>query len=371
MNGGIYIHVPFCLHRCSYCTFYSTTDRVPEATQYAAALAQHLARLMPCLDSKMVVDTVYFGGGTPSCMSPDFFEQVLRLLDNNLAMDGNPEITMEVNPETVDRAYLEQIRQVGFNRVSIGIQSMDPAVLNRLDRVHSAETAEQTVVQACALFDNVSVDFMIGIAGMNRELFCSIPRDILDRVQHVSVYILEGEHTLGMQMDGDHGAAQYLAVCEYLEKHGLIQYEISNFSRPGFQSRHNLHYWNGDPYLGLGPSAHSYLGGIRLADETGLREFLDGAFRLTEIRTTAEEQAREETMLALRLCNGVEPGQIAAPFRQVLHGELKVLSARFPDLLREEGGRFCLTRKGMLLSNELFEQILFPKPDQSSEMGDS
>lgn len=371
MTCGIYIHVPFCLHRCRYCTFYSTTDAVPGAGEYAAALEVHLEQLTPHISRHLVFDTVYFGGGTPSCMPPVFFKQVLEFLQKRIPMHGDPEITVEMNPETVDREYLAGLKQAGVNRVSIGIQSMDPAVLNRLGRVHSAETAERTVLIATELFDNVSVDFMIGIAGMAADPSGSISPDLLEQVQHVSVYILEGDHVREMQMDEDSGAAQYLTVCDYLENHGLIQYEISNFSRPGFHSRHNVHYWHGDPYLGLGPSAHSYLDGSRLAEEAGLTDFMDGSFQLTENRVDQESRIREEIMLALRLRTGIDLQQIPGAFRRVMSGELKALSRRFPDLLAGAGTEFRLTRKGMLLSNEIFERVLFPDRNYNSEMGDS
>ncbi len=354
--AALYIHVPFCESRCTYCNFFSITEApVPEAA-YRKGLMKHLERFPRVENSRF--DTLYCGGGTPSRMPAVFFRRVFEDLKERLNMDEHLEYTVEVNPEHADITFLDELHHAGINRISIGVQSLDDEILKQMGRIHSAATARKVIAEAAGRFSQVSVDFIIGVRGMDRNPEKIVPRDVLQDVQHISVYMLEGNRASVLGDEDESTADSYLALCEYLESEGLMQYEISNFARMGCRCRHNLHYWNGDNYVGLGPSAHSLWNGERIGAAANLEDFMK--FRLDEEINPCPPSRlmREVMMLQLRTSDGADRMWFQERFGVDIFQVFGWLPERFPGLVIQRSECLRLTRQGMLLSNEIFEDVL-------------
>ena len=284
---GIYVHIPFCKSKCEYCDFYSLGGSRDRRTtdQYLQALADHIretGRLAP----DYTVDTVYFGGGTPSFFGAENLEKILDELQKRFHFGADPEITLEANPDSVTPQGLKRLVRAGFNRISIGVQSDQDEMLKRLGRPHTYEQARMAVVRAReAGFANLSLDLMFGLPNQTLTGW----RDTLENVlrlkpEHMSCYALKVEPNTPLWEyrdcanlpNDDVQADMYLAASEILQDHGYEHYEISNFAKPGFRSRHNLKYWTGGEYLGFGPCAASDFAGKRFTIEPDLRAYVEG-----------------------------------------------------------------------------------------------
>lgn len=356
-TAGLYVHIPYCEKRCAYCTFYACTDQPVAENRYRAALRDHLDQFPDTGDRRF--DTIYVGGGTPSRMPVSFFRRLLSDLQLRLNWTGSLEYSVELNPEHGRTAYLADLADSGVNRLSIGIQSLDDRILSKLGRIHNAETARKTVSAASKCFEQVSVDFMIGIRDQTSRPDRLIPSEILDYVHHVSVYMLEGERNRSWMDADDRTSDIYLTVCEYLESAGFNQYEISNFARPGYQCVHNLHYWQGDPYIGIGPSAHSLWNDRRIATAPDLEDFLAGDPGKTAESCPPPTLMKEVMMLSLRKRAGADRNWFRKRFGVDIFREFSGLDERFPVLVIKTENGFQLSRAGMLVSNEIFESVLF------------
>lgn len=283
---GIYVHIPFCKSKCEYCDFYSLGGSRDRRTtdQYLQALADHIretGRLAP----DYTVDTVYFGGGTPSFFGAENLEKILDELQKRFHFGADPEITLEANPDSVTPQGLKRLVCAGFNRISIGVQSDQDDMLKRLGRPHTYEQARMAVVRAReAGFANLSLDLMFGLPNQTLTGW----RDTLENVlrlkpEHMSCYALKVEPNTPLWEyrdcanlpNDDVQADMYLAASEILQDHGYEHYEISNFAKPGFRSRHNLKYWTGGEYLGFGPCAASDFAGKRFTIEPDLRTYVE------------------------------------------------------------------------------------------------
>jgi oxygen-independent coproporphyrinogen III oxidase len=359
MNGGVYVHVPFCLSRCRYCSFYSVTGQdVPDSSEYARAILNHLSTFE--LEEAIDFNTVYFGGGTPSIMPVSFFSEVIEGISASLSLGDELEITIEMNPENITSDYLKDLKHAGINRISIGVQSSAEPVLQELNRTHTSEQAVSAILTAAKFFSNVSCDLIIGIIGES-----GIASDILNKLpiselSHLSLYMLDGKKNDKLAAESDHTADLYMKLCGRLENYGLKQYEISNFAREGMESVHNLHYWRGNPYIGLGPSAHSLLYPYRIWDHSGLDRFLKGEFKSGRMEYSKSLFVTEMVMLALRLNRGARQADFEMNYGIDLFKEFGWLCDRFPDLILRDRDGICLTLKGMLLSNEIFQELLEP-----------
>lgn len=360
IKRGLYVHVPFCQNKCKYCSFYSITKgEIPEYS-YLDSLLLNLDNFN--LRNNIKFSSIYFGGGTPSLMSPDFFSKFFEKLAIDSQIEPNSEITVELNPEHVTKDYLKELKLIGINRVSIGIQSLNPLVLKYLDRIHSREKALEAVELALNYFNNVSCDFIIGIKNAKNEIDNIMNFQYLKQINHLSLYILEGDRNLSFMEDEDLVANKYLKVSEMLEENGFNHYEISNFSRDGFEAKHNLLYWEGEEYIGIGPSAHSLILSsgkpTRVAEKSNLIEFLSGKFKKEINIYENEEFARELLMLALRLKKGVN----IKDFQGLYNFEIKEICnniiKKFGTLIKIDENTISLTKKGFLLSNEIFETII-------------
>ena len=357
MTGGIYVHIPFCRSRCAYCSFYSiSTGKLPKTAEFGTAIIAHLdsfGKIDP-----FPVNSVYFGGGTPSLFPATFFSRILDMLSQRFSLTKEVEVTIEMNPEDADTQYLTSLKQAGINRISIGVQSADDQILKTLNRRHSAETAILAIKNARSEFQNVSCDLIIGVKGESEDEKKILRQLPLTELSHISVYMLDGEKNRPFSATDDHTANLYLKLCDFLEYSGFHQYEISNFARQGMESVHNRHYWKGDPYIGLGPSAHSLLYPFRIWDHSGIKRFLSGDFRRGKMKYNRKMFVSEMLMLGLRLREGIKAADFSARFGTDLFREFGWLCDRFPGYVIRDKAGIRLSRPGMLVSNEIFQELL-------------
>ena len=376
MQWGAYVHIPFCRRKCNYCDFASYGGREEAREAYVDALGvETLVRGQEMVLKHGRPATLYIGGGTPSALSLDQMGTLMALMKS---VFGEPEeFTMEVNPGTVDREYLKKLREWGANRLSIGIQSFDDNILQTLGRIHRAAQAEETVKLAReAGFENLSLDLMYGLPGQTMAILQeSVAKALSLQPEHISIYGLqveEGTPFFKLQQEGKLNLPQdeltdemYDYITEYLPEQGYRRYEISNFARPGKESRHNLSYWQDVPYLGLGAAAHSYLEGKRYAATADIAEYIAGITAGREVRELEEEPTREHAMeefafLALRTAEGLSRQAFADKFHVELdsvYGEVMAkLSGQGLLLVDKAGCR--LSEQGFKYGNVAFAEFI-------------
>lgn len=322
---GIYIHIPFCRAKCNYCDFNSHVSCEEERQAYIDALCREIRTVK--FDGEDTVDTVYFGGGTPTCLTS---RQLIRILDavrDRFTLDKACEVTSECNPATIGEEGLCALRAGGFNRLSIGIQSANDEELKILGRIHSAADARECVNSArSAGFDNISVDLMFGLPGQNEESFMkSVEFALSLETTHISCYALkieEGTPFSRMELDlpsDDDSCDMYDLCADMLYKSGFKRYEISNFARPGFESRHNLKYWKCDDFLGFGAGAYSCDGGKRysnISDTSGYIEKINsGLTAVCDCETLSKADMMSEfVFLGLRMADGISEKEFKRRF---------------------------------------------------------
>lgn len=363
---GFYFHVPFCHGKCPYCDFYSLPDSPQAMDVYVQAVLASLAPWRERLAGRELA-TVYFGGGTPSLLGADRLGTLLQAVGEGFSLAPEAEITLEANPTRVDRDFFQGVRAAGFNRLSMGLQSAHREELRFLGRTHSPEDVIQAVGDARAAgFSNISLDLMLGLPGGSWEkLRDSIAFVAGLSVEHVSSYLLKvepgtpfGERGVELPSEDD-GADQYLLAVEELARLGYKQYEISNFARPGKESRHNLLYWRGEEYLGFGPGAHSFFQGRRFYYPRDLKAFLRGE---PPVDDGPGGDFGEFAMLNLRLTRGLRREDCLARFGATggaLFDEVLENAASCPkQLLRTQGDALSFTPEGFLVSNALLVRLL-------------
>ena len=377
MKPGAYVHIPFCAHRCTYCSFVALEGKREEEDFFESVVAEIRSRGAEAAGG-LAFDSVYFGGGTPSYVDPLRLGGVIGTLEEIFGLASDPEITAEANPDDLDPGRLLALRAIGINRLSIGVQSLTDAELLPLERRHDAAGAVEALRRAVPVFGNVSADLMIGIPGQTRETLRASVDGLLEAgISHLSVYLLEIDKAPRLVSlkkerpdafaDDDEMADRWLEVDERLEAAGLPRYEISNWARPGFESRHNLKYWTLAPVLGFGLAAHSFDGRRRLANTGSMAEYLRrmraGFSAAVPVEETPQEsdllRRREGLMLGLRLAEGVP----SSSFEEVRRTLPIAAASRLHDafdagLLVRMAGRVRLTRRGVLLSNEVFQALL-------------
>lgn len=356
---GIYIHVPFCAKKCPYCDFFSGRYTLKQATAYKDAVVRNI-----CTLPSEYADTVYFGGGTPSLLPSEYIYEILSNLRQRFFLES-PEITIEANPRTVTEKKLVEYRQCGINRISIGVQSGNNDELQFLGRSHTYEDAESTVINAfSAGFRNISCDLMLGLKDQTKEkLEISIKKLTNLPISHISVYILKIEkNTLFGQSnaekllpDDDMIADLYIHAVRLLECAGFKQYEISNFAKDGFRSRHNLRYWRCEEYLGIGPSAHSYHGGKRYFAPYNLEDFCRRDIQACIYEQYPAGTDEEKIMLGLRLTDGICVEDFPNRKDEIIKKSEKYCQNGFAML---KNGKFRLTPKGFLVSNLIISDLI-------------
>lgn len=362
-DTGIYIHVPFCAKKCSYCDFYSEPYRKNTAENYVRAVIRNIKAYS---DKSCIVDTVYFGGGTPSLLSPEQEETIIQAIRSNFILSENAEITLETNPNTVDFKKLSALRKTGINRLSVGVQSMIDTELKFLGRTHSAERAEKTVLDAHnAGFENISCDVMMALPEQSAEnLAYTLERITALPVKHISGYILKIEHGTPFDCDeiknilpdDDTTADLYIMMCEYLAKKGFKQYEVSNFAVTGYESRHNCRYWKCLDYIGIGTSAHSCHNGKRFCVEKNLKDFIESPVQKTIITDENPCGFEEYAMLRLRLAEGLNVNDFPEHKNDLLKKIPVLIQSGYINYDKE---RVSLTPKGFLVSNSVIEYLVF------------
>jgi len=364
---GLYIHIPFCLSKCPYCDFYSLKADSDSIKKYTAAVINAIKN-RPY--GGLNVDTVYFGGGTPSIIGAQNLADILQAAKGSFFVADNAEITLEANPCTVDYSFFCELKIAGFNRLSMGLQSANDEQLKILGRRHNADEAKAAVLAAQrAGFDNISLDIMLGIPQQTMEIvensinFCAELN-----VSHISAYMLKIEPNTPFYKsniaeicpDEDTQADLYLHAVSCLESRGYMQYEISNFARDGKKSRHNLKYWHCEEYLGIGPSAHSFLGGRRFYFERDINKFVGSANPFDNIIDDGEGGGAEEyIMMSLRLTEGLNlktlEQKYASPQGIILKKAKPLIKAGLAII---NGDSLSLTPSGFLISNSIIAELI-------------
>lgn len=373
--AGLYIHIPFCRSRCSYCDFATGIYQGELAERYVRALVDEIARSQ---NEGARVDTIYFGGGTPSLLTPSQLDHILSALHREFNIVRGSEVTLEMNPGTVSRDQLRTFRQLGVNRASFGAQTFDDAELAKLGRSHSsADTLKTFHELRAAEFDNVSFDLIAGLPGQTLAAWQrNIEQSLVLQPEHLSFYLLEvhsgtplADHIRrGLQPvpDEDLAAVMYEWMIERAAEAGYEHYEISNLSRPGYASRHNTKYWTGAPYFGFGCSAHSYDGRARRwSNERDVLRYVESveksASPVVEEHELTEADLRAEALfLGMRMMHGVDVSEYNELFGVDLHAQRQAELDRFREagLVEFDGDVIRLTRNGALMSNEVFASFV-------------
>ena len=362
---SLYIHIPFCISKCAYCSFYSAPAHDGEADEYVRSLCSQLS----VFDGSTDVCTVYFGGGTPSLLGPERVARVMKAVNGAFSLTRDCEVTLEANPGTVFAGQIEKYRECGINRLSIGMQTSDERMLALLGRCHSHSDTVRLVGEAKdAGLDNISLDIISALPGKDIEGSLADVKSALELgPKHISVYLLTLEKETRMYElkdvlsfpDETMQREAYLSCCETLEKAGYEHYEISNFALPSYRSRHNMRYWERGEYLGFGPHAHSFYKNRRFSCGLSTNEYINRAlcgesvFDVSDYsgseQLSASERREEEIMLGLRLSDGV-----------ILEGKAAEKATRLEKLglMRSVNGRWSLTDEGMIVSNAVISELI-------------
>ncbi len=371
--AGLYLHIPFCEHKCIYCDFYSIESLDP-IDSFVAALKLEIA--MQSGRSADPFETIFFGGGTPSLLAPRTVGEILELLHATFTIDAGAEVTLEANPGTVDERKLAELRSVGINRVSFGVQSFHEDDLKFLTRIHSADQARDSVRAARrAGFDNLSLDLIFSLPGQTMERWdANLRSAIALEPEHISCYSLivekgtplarmvESHQVSTLPVESD--ARLYEHTMDVLLSAGFEQYEISNFARPGLRSRHNSNYWNHTNYVGFGPSAHSYWNGRRWWNISNLRTYLE-KIDSGELPVAGEESLTSQQLLDEEVMLGLRSGGIDLDGIERRYG-VRLEDGSGEELLRlvadgmavRDGSHFRLTCRGYLISDEVSGSLL-------------
>ena len=382
---GIYIHVPFCRSKCQYCDFYSVTSKKDcDFDGYLSAICAHIRETGPQTPNH-IVDTVYFGGGTPSFLGAEGLALILSAVRKSFDVSPTAEITFEANPDSITDRLLRRLRAEGFNRVSLGIQCDSDDILKKLGRPHTYEEAVQAVKKIRKhRFRNLSVDLMYGLPSQRLQDWEKTLRNVLRlKPEHISCYGLKVEEGTPLyecrdfynMADDDTQADMYLKAVEVLKEHGYRQYEISNFCRKGQVSRHNLKYWTGGEYLGFGPDASSDFDGNRFTMVRNLQDYIQGIHQggavLRELQEISpRERAGEYLMMRLRTVSGIDPAKYEKKYLLPFAPLEKVLTDCKERGLAEKtyDGRWHLTPEGFLVSNSIISDLLIIQ-DQTKPFG--
>ena len=371
---GLYLHIPFCRSKCIYCDFYSLPSAEDQMDRYVSALCRHLIETAPQA-APYTVDTVYFGGGTPSYLGVKRLKKLLKAVEKDYSLSREAEVTMEANPDSLrDWRDVRALRRAGVNRISLGVQSTDDAELKTIGRVHTfAQVREAVDAVRRGGVKNLSLDLIYGLPDQTMERWQATLAQAADLgPEHLSCYGLKVEEGTPLWRmreslvlpDDDLQADMYLWAVDFLARRGYEQYEISNFARPGFASRHNLKYWTLQEYAGFGPGAHSDFGGVRYAFVRDLAAYCAGVESGGSILSESErisdrERHREYLMLGLRTAAGISRRAFESRCRtsfDPIEGVLEKLAA--PGYARKEGDRWRLTPVGFLVSNQIIGQAL-------------
>lgn len=372
--AGLYIHIPFCIRKCPYCDFYSITD-LSLKKSFTKALAQEMRFYAGYAVS---VDTLYIGGGTPSVLNPGEIESLVSEARRCFNVLPDAEVTLEVNPGTVTARSLSDYRRCGVNRINIGVQSFQSRVLGFLQRIHTAADAANSIRWARrAGFSNIGLDLIYGVSGQTQASWrADLEAAVSFKPEHLSCYMLTYEKGTPLAQSLRQGrfkplpeervAGLYIKTTEWLAQNGYVQYEVSNFARSGqYRSRHNQKYWSFTPYLGLGPSAHSFLKPVRFWNPRSVKGYVQrsgtGKLAIEDSEVLTDEQQIIETIyLGLRTAEGIRMDRFNETFKRNCFDACGVVLAEFSEAgLMELGKNHCrLTVKGMLFIDSIADRII-------------
>ena len=373
--AGIYIHIPFCKQRCKYCAFYSST-LYNIRNEYVGALCKELKERKEYLKGELV-ETIYLGGGTPSTLTMEQLNATCQTIYDIYPVAKEAEITIECNPDDLTPEFLEQLRELPFNRISMGVQSFNDAQLKKLGRRHTAESARQAVLNARAAgYSNISIDLMFALPGSTtNEWMHDLKSAIELRPDHLSAYNLMYEEGTPLynalqrgeitELSEEENVEQFSMLINEMKAAGYRHYEISNFALPGKESRHNSSYWNDTPYLGCGAAAHSYDGASRewnIADVKSYIKGIENGKRIYEIENLTEEERYNDAILTrLRTADGIPLEWMKEKFCPKLNRYM--LSAAGKEIalgnLKEKDGFLSLTEKGVFISDAVIRELIF------------
>jgi len=377
--SGLYIHIPFCKSKCFYCDFFSVSQLSRKKELIEALLLEIETEKSFLGVERPFLRTIYFGGGTPSMLEKEDFEQLFKAIGTNYDISHCEEITLEANPDDLNPEYIRMLRELPFNRISIGCQSFVDEELTAINRRHSTRQAIEAIENCSKLgFDNISLDLMYGLPGQTLDTF----RDSIDRavhlpVTHISSYALsweEGsvlykkrEQGILVQTDDEVLETCYFELIERLKAKNFIQYELSNFARPGFESKHNSSYWFGITYLGIGPGAHSYNGEVRRMNIQSIGKFISGIaigkpFREIE-SLDASDKYNDFILTRLRSVRGFDLSELDQLFGQqmldyCLKNAEKSLKTGFLSI---EGNQLSLQQKGFFIADNILSDLFWVK----------
>jgi oxygen-independent coproporphyrinogen-3 oxidase len=376
MIKSAYLHIPFCEHICHYCDFNKVFLKGQPVDEYLKALDQEIRMTVNQFPSGNL-ETIFVGGGTPTSLNEQQLYRFCDSINTNLPKSETMEFTFEANPGDLTKEKLEILKDAGVNRLSLGVQTFNEELLKKIGRVHKAKDVYQTIDNAKKIgFENISIDLIFSLPTQTiRDFKESLTEAFSLDITHYSAYslIIEPKTVFyNLLKKGklpspgeDVEAAMYELLMEEMEKHGFSQYEISNFSKPGFESRHNLTYWNNESYYGFGAGAHSYLNGVRRSNTGPLKRYMDQIISgelpvINEHQTTKVEQMEEEMFLGLRKTRGVSVPHFMEKFavdpQQLFEQEIAELTNK--QWLKVEKSHIFLTKKGRLLGNEVFQAFL-------------
>ncbi|MCO7724806.1 radical SAM family heme chaperone HemW [Myroides odoratimimus] len=372
--AGIYIHIPFCKQACHYCDFHFSTS-LKKKEEMLAGLKHEMTLRQNELDGE-IIETIYFGGGTPSILEVDEINDLIQTVYNLFEVNENPEITLEANPDDLDKATLYKLAESRVNRLSIGIQSFYEDDLKMMNRAHNSTEAIECLEIATSLFDNISIDLIYGIPNMSNERWLSNVQRILDLgIPHISCYALTVEERTALNKlikkgvipspEEEVAHQHFMLLIETLKANGYIHYELSNFAKPGYYSKNNSAYWLGKKYLGIGPSAHSFDGVHRswnIANNSlYIKDISEDKLprEIEELNLT--DRYNEYIMTGLRTIWGVDLTRVEREFGKTYHDYLVKLSAPFLEeaLMHKEGDILTITNKGKFLSDGIASDLFY------------
>lgn len=364
---GLYIHIPFCVKKCDYCDFVSFSGCEGHFEKYIDALIRELDKYRG-----EKVDSIFVGGGTPSVLPPRLIERLCRAVSERFDIADNAEWTIEANPETLDKQKTEAMLCGGINRISIGVQSFDDTELSAVSRIHNAKRAEKAVYEAYESgFKNINIDLMVSLPNQIVQSFKNtLEKAVSLPVTHISVYSLiieEGTPIANKYRSGEYKMPDedldrnlYAYTGDYLKQYGFNQYEISNYAKNGFESKHNLKYWDCKEYIGAGVSAHSYTDGVRFYNTSNLNEYLDGITRVGEERLSDKDMQSEFMILGLRKTDGINEKDFFNRFNLDINSVYGDVIDKYEKLglLKRDRGILRFTAKGLDVSNSVLCEFL-------------
>ena len=366
---GLYIHIPFCKKKCDYCDFVSFADRGDCFEKYVLRLAEEMEEY-----NGENINSIFIGGGTPTVLSPQLITRLCSDIKKKFNISKNTEWTIEANPGTLTDEKISSVLEGGINRISIGVQSFNDDELKAIGRIHSAETAYNTVINLKkAGFNNISIDLMESLPLQTAQSFKNSLQTAVELpINHISVYSLIIEENTPLKAKYDSGVFTlpdedsdrdlYAFTKEYLENFGFNRYEISNYAKKGYESRHNLKYWNLDEYIGLGTAAHSFVGNRRFSNTEKLENYLDGQFRNAEESEllSTDDIMGEYMMLGLRKTAGISKQEFKIRFKTDIKDVYGTVMEKYfrSGFMKEENGFIMLTDKGLDVSNSIMCEFI-------------